>query len=421
MFLKDEKTYGRNLKKVYTIFIGQCTPALLSGIFTEKNKKKDLIWLMDLIRKLSIGVNETENELLIHFQVNKRLYNQYQKPVESNDEWFKRFHANWSAAEAAGGKKCLVPSNKILGSDKYKKMKDDELTEATKAMYILLQSDRIRYGNKVREIAEGVVLGHDNFPTTVDGAYRILADTQRRLDEDRLRRGVTWNRNIGSSHYGGGGGRGARSPRNHENLPQIPEGARLVLGRDRRIYTAQCYNCQEWGHFADQCPEALNQGNNKVSYTRKSSNSQCYSQKCSHNYISYILDTGSTHNTVKDMTHLTNVTNLNKKDVLFMESTTGDFLEYNRKGIHSVFNVETFYNKNTVANILGFHTLNALPNAYMYYDGRVADCFRLVYDDGREVHFKNNGRGLYVFTDPRRNKDYGPVPPTQSFAQYMIR
>jgi len=45
MFLKDEKTYERNLKKVYTIYFGQCTPALLSGIksatdFTEKNKKK---------------------------------------------------------------------------------------------------------------------------------------------------------------------------------------------------------------------------------------------------------------------------------------------------------------------------------------------------------------------------------------------
>jgi len=76
MFLKDEKTYERNLKKVYTIFIGQCTPALLSGIklatdFTEKNKKKDLIWLMDLIRNLSIGIDETENELLTNLQVNK--------------------------------------------------------------------------------------------------------------------------------------------------------------------------------------------------------------------------------------------------------------------------------------------------------------------------------------------------------------
>jgi len=184
-------------------------------------------------------------------------------------------------------------------------MNADEVKEATKAIYTLLQSDRICYGNKVRQITEGVVLGHDNFPTTVDGAYRILTDTQRRLDEDQLRRGGTWNRNIGSSHYGGRGGLGSRTPRNHENLPQIPEGARLVLGRDRRIYTAQCYNCQEWGHFADQYPEALNQGNNKVSYTRQSNNFQCYSQKCSHKHISYILDTGSTQNTEKNKTHLT--------------------------------------------------------------------------------------------------------------------
>ena len=70
---------------------------------------------------------------------------------------------------------------------------------------------------------------------------------------------------MGRSHYGDKNNNvrgGATSPRNHSNLPTIPEGARLVLGRDRRIYTAQCYNCQEWGHFADQCPEA--KGNDEV-------------------------------------------------------------------------------------------------------------------------------------------------------------
>ena len=170
---------------------------------------------------------------------------------------------------------------------------------------------------------------------------------------------------VGSSHYGDRGGRGSRSPRNHENLPQIPEGARLVLSRDCRIYTAQCYNCQEWGHFADQCPVSTDQGNNQGSHTRQSKKFRCYSQKCNHNHTSYILKTGSTHNTVKDKSHLTHVTNFSKKDILFMESTTGDLLEYNQKGIHSVFNVETFYSNNTAANILAFHTLNALSNAYI--------------------------------------------------------
>ncbi len=105
--------------------------------FTEKNNQKGLSWLMDLIRNLLIGIDETENELLAIFQVNKRLYHQYQKPVESNDEYSERFEENWNAAEVTGGKNCLVPS-KVLDSEKYKSMEFDELKEAIKAIYVLL-------------------------------------------------------------------------------------------------------------------------------------------------------------------------------------------------------------------------------------------------------------------------------------------
>ena len=72
--IKDEKKYERNLKKVHTSFIGQCTTALSSGMksataFTEKNKKNDLIWSMNLIRNLSIGINETEFEVFTTHQL----------------------------------------------------------------------------------------------------------------------------------------------------------------------------------------------------------------------------------------------------------------------------------------------------------------------------------------------------------------
>ena len=81
--------------------------------------------------------------------------------------------------------------------------------------------------------------------------------------------------------------------------------------------------------------------------------------------------------------------------------------------------METFYNQNTAANILAFHTLNSLENVYMYYDGRVADCFRLIYRDEHEVQFKNNGRGLYLYTDQQHYEHYGPVPPAPPFVQYL--
>ena len=129
----------------------------------------------------------------------KRFFNQYLKPIESNDDWFERFQENWNTAMAAGGENSLIPKISQT-SNKYNGKSDEEIKEATKAMYIFLQLDRIRYGNKIREILENVVLGHDNFPVTTNGAYRILADTQRRLDEERLRTGNsnTWIRNIGS-------------------------------------------------------------------------------------------------------------------------------------------------------------------------------------------------------------------------------
>ena len=106
--------------------------------------------------------------------------------------------------------------------------------------------------DKIREIQENVVLGTDSCPTTLDGAYRILSDTQLRRNRDCVRRGGGYDRRVtGQSNYQGNGGRN----RNRDNLPTIPEGANIVIGTDHRVFTIQCNRCNEWGHYADKCPE----------------------------------------------------------------------------------------------------------------------------------------------------------------------
>jgi hypothetical protein len=82
LHLKREAAYDRNKKKVYTILYGQCTPSLLSGIkfsneFNIKDKDKDPVWIMKLIKRLSVGIDESENELCTIFQLNKRFYSIY--------------------------------------------------------------------------------------------------------------------------------------------------------------------------------------------------------------------------------------------------------------------------------------------------------------------------------------------------------
>ena len=68
-----------------------------------------------------------------------------------------------------------------------------------------------------------------------------------------------------------------------------------------------------------------------------------------------------------------------------------------------------FYNKNTAANILAFHTLSALENAYMVYDSSVADCFTLIYKNGKKIQFQDHGDVLWKLHTPQKH----------SFAEYL--
>ena len=75
----------------------------------------------------------------------------------------------------------------------------------------------------------------------MDAAYRILNDTQSRLNQDRVRRGGNANdwRMTGQSNFQG------RDRGNRDNMPTIPEGANIVIGTDRRVYTIKCNKCNE--------------------------------------------------------------------------------------------------------------------------------------------------------------------------------
>ena len=194
---------------------------------------------------------------------------------------------------------------------------------------------------------------------------------------------------------------GTNGVTNYQRL-SIPDGQEVILGTDRRVHNVQCNNCNAWGHFARECPRTSSTVS-KGTLTRKN-----YS-----NTLKYLLDTGSTHNTVNDSRDMTNIF---KSKVLRMTSSTGSTMDYNTKGLLQPFNVDAYYNKNTAANILSFHTLAALTDAYMIYDSRIADCFRLVYQNGNEAQFQNMGDGLYVYVDPEKNKkfDINPRNPTKT-------
>ena len=68
---------------LYTVLYGQCSSHLLSGsnqrsILTKKGTEKDPIWIMSLIQKPSVGIDEIENKLSTVLQIMKKFYSGYQ-------------------------------------------------------------------------------------------------------------------------------------------------------------------------------------------------------------------------------------------------------------------------------------------------------------------------------------------------------
>ena len=128
---------------------------------------KDVLWLLKMVKKLSVGINDNNNESVSTLMLLERLQKMYQRPLETNDVYLERFKEYWVTGETAAREVCLVPSF-VRYSDKYKNMNNDQWKEAVKALTFFVHSDRIRFGSKVREISEQVVLGNDKFPTTIE-------------------------------------------------------------------------------------------------------------------------------------------------------------------------------------------------------------------------------------------------------------
>ena len=125
---------------------------------------------------------------------------------------------------------------------KYSGITNEQWVEATKAMYLFIQSDKVRYGAQIKNIVPDVVLGLHNFRTSLDKAYAILTNVQNRLNYDRnVRVRIT----------------GTQGQSNHQcdrSYAIIPDGKTVVMGTGRRVSTFSATAEMLRSHYATACP-----------------------------------------------------------------------------------------------------------------------------------------------------------------------
>jgi len=92
MYLQREDAYNENKAKLFAVIYGQCTPKMIDGLksqggFKDKETEKDVVWLMKAVNKLSVGINEHENEAVTAYDAVKFFYDLRQIDGESIDKF----------------------------------------------------------------------------------------------------------------------------------------------------------------------------------------------------------------------------------------------------------------------------------------------------------------------------------------------
>ena len=120
-------------------------------------------------------------------------------------------------------------------------------------MCFILRSDKIRYGDMLEELRNGIYKGRDEYPTTIPDALKILMRTYRqivyvqrhtgrssyRAQDIGRGEGLIFAQHVG---HGGIGGRG-----NDTDQAALP-------GRNDILHEKiRCYSCHQNGHYSDQC------------------------------------------------------------------------------------------------------------------------------------------------------------------------
>ncbi len=418
---KREVAMDDNIKTLYSIVWGQCTDIMrqkLEGLdgFGAMSATGSGIDLLKAIK--DIAFNFQSQKYLPHalHESKRRFYLCSQGRLATTQAYLEQFQNVVDVIEHSGGLLGFEPGV-VRDIATEKGYDEDNLTEAQKdevriegknrylAVAFILGSDRSRYGRLIEELENSYLMGENNYPVTVTGAYGLL--TNWKQDPRNLMRGIGLD-SVSFTNVDDGGADGKDVALANDGKPRGKGGGK----KDKS--DIKCFKCQKFGHYSNECKEEtqdkdretgatmLMDGIEKGEFDQKDHFQFTLSQQ---GEVGATLQTGTDGRVPKTWILLDNQSTV---DVFYND----DLLENIRENdtymdIHCNAGVTStnmvgelpgygtvWYHPKGIANILSLARIKE-RGYQVTYDSHNGNLFRMKKPDGTVRVFKQSERGLF--------------------------
>ena len=395
----DTKDYREKVKAVadfkaglYNIVIGQCTEGLEQRINSHQDIAEasgDGIALLLIVRAITHAFEDRSKSIHQIVKLKKKLYGftqgnmaliQYHDMFLSRVQALKLLGATFTEDAIA---------TEIANENGREDHNDADRAAASDMALALmfLEGAHSRYGDYLASLSNEYLQGDDRYPTTLQQAYLILD----RWEGNRAR--PSEHRNDGIVFATTGSDRGASRPR-----PDIT-----------------CFNCQQQGHFANQCPNRDNNengGTDGVSAVmgdeEKSTNEDGFSfsqgEKSPIPEGWLLLDNQSTDDIIKSKTLLRNIRTVTEtKRIRCNAGVTTTNQVGDLPGYGTVW-----YQPNAIANIV---SLSKVVSAgyHVKFDSDEGNKFTVTKPCGKVMVFEQAANGLFYLDTTKGRIDAAGV------------
>jgi hypothetical protein len=354
---------------LYSVALGQCTPALLSKVrsavpdYEIASTARDGIAIMIIIRDAMTNIEDYRNKADSLCEALEVFFTFKQGRQESTQQYHDRFIAHNKVLDRVKGNAVLQGLVEVVAAD-IDNPTEGERAEALERLKAarFIRGTGDKYKSYLTDLKNSKLEGRDNYPTTVSTAYNIL---QRRTSD--------------------------------KTAPVIQEGVTFatVAGNNGALHERiQCFTCNQHGHFADQCPTTSSAGasGNGGAANGEGNISFALLQKVKRYVISIwwiLIDSQSTLDLICNRELLNDIWTV--EEGMHIRCNAGSRWT-NQQGWLPGYGV-VWYDPHAIANILSLS--NVALRYRVKYDSEDGNRFEVTLKSGRKKVFEKSEFGLY--------------------------